>query len=55
MRGKTKIKNWKLTLATWNNNHYGNSKKQLTTEDKYAPRRGTDVGNHTEADYGGPF
>lgn len=26
-----------------------------STPDKYSARRGTDVGNHTSADYGGPF
>lgn len=55
MRGKTKIKNWKQTLATWSKNNYDSRTTQIPTEDKYTARRGTDVGNHSEADYGGPF
>ena len=35
--------------------YYDNRTTNPTATDKYAARRGTDVGNHTEADYGGPF
>ena len=35
--------------------NYDNRTTNSQTADKYAARRGTDVGNHTEADYGGPF
>lgn len=55
MRGETKIKSWKLTLATWNKNNYGTRTTNTPAADKYSARRGTDVGNRTEADYGGPF
>lgn len=35
--------------------NYDNRTSDRQTTDKYSARRGTDVGNHTEADYGGPF
>lgn len=35
--------------------NYDNKTRQAPTTDKHSARRGTDVGNHTEADYGGPF
>lgn len=35
--------------------NYDNRTSDRQTADKYSARRGTDVGNHTEADYGGPF
>lgn len=35
--------------------NYDNRTNIKQATDKYAARRGTDVGNHTAADYGGPF
>lgn len=51
------MQDWKAAMRNWENRwkqKYGNGAKTIT-EDKYTARRGTDVGNHTEADYGGPF
>ena len=53
MRGKTKMKDWKATIRTWNRNQYGIHQTQI--KDKYTARRGTDAGNYSENDYGGPF
>lgn len=53
MRGKTKMKSWKMTLATWNSNNH--DKRTIQTEDKYDPRRGTGVGDVSETDYYGSF
>lgn len=35
--------------------NYDNRTDNRQTTDKYSARRGTDIGNLTEADYGGPF
>lgn len=35
--------------------NYDNRTTNKQATDKYSARRGTDVGDHTEADYGGPF
>lgn len=35
--------------------NYDNRTTNKQTTDKYSARRGADVGNHTESDYGGPF
>lgn len=35
--------------------NYDNRTRQSQITDQYPPRRGADVGDHTEADYGGPF
>lgn len=53
-RGNTKMASWKHTLSNWNRNNFNNGTRTKAT-DQYTARRGTDVGNHTEADYGGPF
>lgn len=35
--------------------NYDNRTTDTAAADQYAARRGTDVGNHSESDYGGPF
>lgn len=35
--------------------NYDDNTKQYSAQDRFSARRGTDVGNHSEADYGGPF
>lgn len=52
MIGKSKMKNWKAALLTWNKNNYGCKR---TTNAEYDPRRGVDAGIHKASDYGGPF
>lgn len=50
------MRDWKAAMRNWENRwkqKYGNETKP--TQDKYAARRGTDVGNHTASDYGGSF
>lgn len=52
------MRDWKAAMRNWENRwkqKYNNGKKSSTAENKHAARRGTDVGNLTEADYGGPF
>lgn len=52
------MRDWKAAMRNWENRwkqKFKNGELRTQTTDKYAARRGTDVGNHTEADYGGPF
>ncbi len=54
------MQDWKAAMRNWENRwkqkySNGTNSTNSATTDKYAARRGTDVGNHTEADYGGPF
>ena len=52
------MRDWKAAMRNWENRwkqKYQNGELKTQTTDKYSTRRGTDVGNHTEADYGGPF
>lgn len=62
MMGKTPMKNWKAACRYWETTwkqKYGEKYfyeiHPSTTKDKYSARRGTDVGNLSESDYGGPF
>lgn len=50
--------NWikvQLQKGPGSNNYNSNGTGQTKTKDKYAARRGTNVGNHTADDYKGPF
>ena len=52
------MRDWTAAMRNWENRwkqKYKNGELKTKTTDKYSARRGTDVGNHTEADYGGPF
>lgn len=52
------MQDWKAAMRNWENRwkqKYGNETRQSGTQDKYAARRGTDVGDLTESDYGGSF
>ena len=52
------MQDWRAAMRNWENRwkqKYKNGELKTNSTDKYAARRGTDVGNHTEADYGGPF
>lgn len=52
------MQDWRAAMRNWENRwkqKYKNGELKTNPTDKYAARRGTDVGNHTEADYGGPF
>lgn len=52
------MRDWKAAMRNWENRwkkKYKDGELKTQVKDKYASRRGTDVGNHTEADYGGPF
>lgn len=56
--GSQPMKDWKAAMRNWENrwkqkNQYATDKQQ--SADKYSARRGTNVGNLTESDYGGAF
>lgn len=36
-------------------NNNNNNEPRIKTQDKFTARRGTDIGDLTESDYGGPF
>ncbi len=52
------MRDWKAAMRNWENRwkqKYKNGELKTKTTDKYSARRGTDIGNLTEADYGGSF
>lgn len=62
MVGKSPMKDWHAACRTWeiswkekHGEKFYYQLQQTAAQDKYSARRGTDVGNYTEADYGGPF
>ena len=62
MIGKNPMKDWRAACRTWelewkkkHGEKYFYEIHPSTTKDKYSARRGTDVGNLSESDYGGPF
>lgn len=61
--GKEPMKDWKAACRTWEirwiekygESSYRDIQSRQPVADRYSARRGTDVGNVTESDYGGAF